>query len=1007
MKVLQSLFLAGLALHSAAFSVGGKNIVVKKDSDRLQNLVTYDEHSLMVRGERIFIYSGEFHAFRLPVPDLWLDILQKIKAAGFSAVSFYTDWALLEGEQGAYRADGAFAIEPLLEAAAKVGIYLIARPGPYINAETSGGGFPGWLQRIKGALRTRAPSYLAATDNYISSIGKTIAKYQITNGGPVILLQPENEYSGGLDPFPDPVYADHLEQQYRDAGIVVPFISNDAWAAAGHLAPGPDANGSTLGDVDIYGFDSYPLGFDCANPHVWPNTSLPQTYYVDHQGVSPSTFMSIVEFQGGAFDAWGGNGFDKCAALLNMEYERVFFKYALAQGTTLLNIYMTYGGTNWGNLGFSGVYTSYDYGAAISENREVDREKYSEAKLIGNFLRVSPAILTTSVGPPTNSFASTPSITVNPLYGNGTITNFYLVRATDETQDTPISFTFRAPTSKGEVSIPQLGGTLTLPGRDAKWLVTDYSIGNTTVLYSTAEIFTWKQTGTKTFLVVYGGTGEQHELALISASVAKTTEGSGITAKTNNSMTILGWKTSSTRRVVQVGSVFVYILDRNTAYNYWVPDFKRSDSWGSYTTTIDKTSSVIIEAGYLVREVTLDGSALKITGDLNATAPLKVIGVPKSATQLSFNGKKLSFKTDTVTGEWTSSLEYKKPAVNLPNLSSLKWKYIDSLPEIQASYDDSKWTVADHKTTNNPTALATPTSLYASDYGYNTGALIYRGHFTATGKETTLNLTTQGGAAYGSSVWLGNTYLGSWTGNDKTIIHADIYTLPKLKAGTKYIITAVIDNNGLNENWYVGADDMKTPRGIMNYTLTDHSQTAITWKLTGNLNGEKYLDKARGPLNEGGLFAERQGYHLPSPPSQNWASLSPLTGTKTAGIAFYSTSFKLDLPSGYDIPLIFNFGNTTMDGGKTTANFQAQLWVNGWQFGKYINNIGPQLSFPVPQGILDYHGENWVAVEIWARNSGGARLSKLELEAGVPVLTALKEPRSVDAPRWRKRVGAY
>jgi len=53
--------------------------------------VTYDEHSLMVRGERIFIYSGEFHAFRLPVPDLWVDILQKIKAAGFSAVSFYTD----------------------------------------------------------------------------------------------------------------------------------------------------------------------------------------------------------------------------------------------------------------------------------------------------------------------------------------------------------------------------------------------------------------------------------------------------------------------------------------------------------------------------------------------------------------------------------------------------------------------------------------------------------------------------------------------------------------------------------------------------------------------------------------------------------------------------------------------------------------------------------------------------------------------------------------------------
>ena len=58
----------------------------------LQNLVTWDEHSLFVRGERIMIFSGEFHPFRLPVPDLWLDIFQKLKSAGFSAVSFYTHW---------------------------------------------------------------------------------------------------------------------------------------------------------------------------------------------------------------------------------------------------------------------------------------------------------------------------------------------------------------------------------------------------------------------------------------------------------------------------------------------------------------------------------------------------------------------------------------------------------------------------------------------------------------------------------------------------------------------------------------------------------------------------------------------------------------------------------------------------------------------------------------------------------------------------------------------------
>jgi beta-galactosidase GanA len=84
----------------------------------------------MVNGERLFVFSGEFHPYRLPVPGLWLDVFQKIKALGFNAVSFYVHWALLEGEPGVFRADGVFAFEPFFDAAKEAGIYLIARPGP-------------------------------------------------------------------------------------------------------------------------------------------------------------------------------------------------------------------------------------------------------------------------------------------------------------------------------------------------------------------------------------------------------------------------------------------------------------------------------------------------------------------------------------------------------------------------------------------------------------------------------------------------------------------------------------------------------------------------------------------------------------------------------------------------------------------------------------------------------------------------------------------------------------
>lgn len=76
-------------------------------------------------------------------------------------------------------------------------------------------------------------------------------------------------------------------------------------------------------------------------------------------------------------------------------------------------------------------------------------------------------------------------------------------------------------------------------------------------------------------MVVYGGPGELHQLAVITSSSAQTVEGSGVDTSTTGKTTILNWQTSTTRRVVQVGDLFTYILDRNTAYNYWVPDFTR------------------------------------------------------------------------------------------------------------------------------------------------------------------------------------------------------------------------------------------------------------------------------------------------------------------------------------------------------------------------------------------------------------------------------------------------
>ncbi|KAL5364672.1 glycoside hydrolase superfamily [Aspergillus floccosus] len=965
----------------------------------LQKYVTWDDHSLFVNGERIMIFSGEFHPYRLPVPSLWTDVFQKIKALGFNCVSFYVDWALLEGKPGEYRAEGVFAWEPFFEAATKAGIYLLARPGPYINAEVSGGGFPGWLQRVNGTLRSADPGYLKATDNYVANIAAAVAKAQITNGGPVILYQPENEYSGACcgSKFPDGDYMQYVIDQARDAGVVVPMISNDAWPG-GHNAPG-----TGVGEVDIYGHDNYPLGFDCANPTVWPEGNLPTNYRTLHMQQSPSTPYSLVEFQAGAFDPWGGPGFDKCAALVNHEFERVFYKNDFSFGVAILNLYMTFGGTNWGNLGHPGGYTSYDYGSPLSESRNITREKYSELKLLGNFAKVSPSYLLATPGNlTTGTYADTTDLTVTPLLGKET-GSYFVVRHSDYRSQESTSYKLRLPTSAGNLTVPQLGGELSLNGRDSKIHVADYDVAGTNIVYSTAEIFTWKKFGDSKVLVLYGGPGEHHEFAVATKSGVKVLEGSksSVSFKQVGKTAVVGWDVSSSRTIVQIGNLKVLLLDRNSAYNYWVPQLGADGAKTDYSSEETTASSIIVKAGYLVRTAYLQGADLHLTADFNATTAVEVIGAPVMAKNLIINGKKATHKVDK-NGIWSTEVKYNAPKINLPSLKSLEWKYLDTLPELQSTYDDSAWTVADLPTKNSQNPLRTPTSLYSSDYGFHTGYLVYRGHFVAKGNETSFFIRTQGGQAFGSSVWLNGTHIGSWNGLNANMDNNATYKLPHLQAGKPYVFTVVVDNMGMNENWVVGTEEMKGPRGILDYDLVGRDASEITWKLTGNFGGEDYMDKARGPLNEGGLYAERQGFHQPQPPSKSWKAGGPLEGLSKPGIGFYSAKFDLDLPKGWDVPLYLNFGNST-----TPPPYRAQLYVNGYQYGKYVSNIGPQKSFPVPEGILNYRGTNWIALTLWAMGSEGAKLESFELANTTPVLTALEEIEASEQPKYTQRKGAY
>jgi hypothetical protein len=238
------------------------------------------------------------------------------------------------------------------------------------------------------------------------------------------------------------------------------------------------------------------------------------------------------------------------------------------------------------------------------------------------------------------------------------------------------------------------------------------------------------------------------------------------------------------------------------------------------------------------------------------------------------------------------------------------------------------------------------------------------------------------------------------------------FTLPNLVAGKTYVVTVVIDNMGLDENWTIGTETMKNPRGILDYQISGHNKSSVSWKLTGNLGGEDYRDLSRGPLNEGGLWVERMGLHLPGALTEakvDWkSSAGPVVdGITEPGIGFFGAEFELDMPEGYDVPLSFTFLNSTLSSNSTQGAYRVQLYVNGWQYGKYVSNVGPQTVFPVPEGILNYHGTNYLGVTLWGLESGPTRIQGLELGADAVIWSGMEEVRFVEGEGYEVREEAY
>lgn len=465
---------------------------------------------------------------------------------------------------------------------------MIVRPGPYINAESSAGGFPLWVTTgAYGTLRNSDERYTKAWTPYWSTISQLIAPHLITNGGNVILFQIENEYGDQwLDvatKTPDVDAGDYmalLEASARDNGIDLPLTHNDPNMNA--FSWSKDFSNGT-GNVDVVGLDSYPSCWSCNLSECTGTNGEYVAYqvvdYYDYfEKFSPTQPNFMPEFQGGSYNPWAGPE-GGCPSDIGVDFANLFYRNLIYQRVTAVSLYMMFGGTNWGWLAWPGVGSSYDYSSPVSENRVI-WDKYYETKLLTMFTRVAKDLAYTDRVWNNTGLTSNDAITTSELRNDETGAGFYIVMHLDSTSTTIETFQLSVNTSQGTLTVPQYGGLVTINGHQAKVLPTDFGFGSKNLLYSTAEVLTYSIQDDKEVLAVWLPTGESGELVIdgvTSASLAKSTSNSSsttaVTITPGNSSVAITWTNTSGLTVVDLeDGARVVILDREAAYLFWAPN---------------------------------------------------------------------------------------------------------------------------------------------------------------------------------------------------------------------------------------------------------------------------------------------------------------------------------------------------------------------------------------------------------------------------------------------------
>ncbi|KAH9388479.1 Beta-galactosidase-1-like protein 2 [Tyrophagus putrescentiae] len=329
-----------------------------QNSSTLTGLQADNADHFTLNGRPLIIYGGSLHYFRVHHA-YWRQTLQRFKAAGINTVQTYLPWNMHEPLPGRFDFGGASSpgldLGRFLAEIRAADMFAVVRVGPYICAEVDLGGLPPWLLRDPGMrFRELYPPFMDRVRLYWEQAFQILNRYQFTNGGPIIMLQIENEYFG--PPMNHSLkYLETLKNMTRELGFSQLLFTSD---------PSPAAKRNPV--------KSIPDLLETANLNEHAYTDL-----MELRAAQPGRPVYVSEFWPGWFDSWNDSRHHRYDLdRFDKEVGEILFR---VNGS--INFYMFIGGTNFGFMNGARVVTSYDYDAPLTEAGNLT-DKYFETRAL-------------------------------------------------------------------------------------------------------------------------------------------------------------------------------------------------------------------------------------------------------------------------------------------------------------------------------------------------------------------------------------------------------------------------------------------------------------------------------------------------------------------------------------------------------------------------------------------------------------------------------------------------